>query len=77
MPGCIGILHYDGFTEGTSGYKSIPYAFEAWALNSTGIITFWGMRTKKGSEIQAVQHTDRPFVGGYYVDVISLPRKEN
>lgn len=77
MPGCIGILHYDGFTEGTSGYKSIPYAFEAWALNSTGIITFWRMRTKKGSEIQAEQHTDRPFAGGYYVDVISLPRKEN
>ena len=77
MPGCIGILHYDGFTEGTSGYESIPYAFEAWALNSTGIITFWRMRTKKGSVYQAEQHTDRPFAGGYYVDVISLPRKEN
>lgn len=77
MPGCIGILHYDSFTEGESGGKSIPYAFEAWALNSTGIITFWRMRTKKGSVYQAEQHTDRPFVGGYSVDVISLPRKEN
>lgn len=77
MPGCIGILHYDSFTGGTSGGKSIPYAFEAWALNSSGIITFWRMRTKKGSVYQAEQHTDRPFVGGYYVDVISLPRKEN
>lgn len=77
MPGCIGILHYDSFTEGESGGKSIPYAFEAWALNSTGIITFWRMRTNKGSAKQAEQHTDRPFVGGYYVDVISLPRKEN
>lgn len=77
MPGCIGILHYDGFTEGTSGYKSVPYAFEAWALNSSGIITFWIIRTKKGSVYQAEQYTDRPFVGGYYVDVISLPRKEN
>lgn len=77
MPGCIGILHYDSFADGTSGGKSISYAFEAWALNSTGIITFWRMRTNKGSEIQATQHTDSPFVGGYYVDVISLPRKEN
>ena len=77
MPGCIGILHYDGFADGTSGGKSVSYAFEAWALNSTGIITFWRIRTNKGSEKEAVQHTDRPFVGGYYVDVISLPRKEN
>ena len=77
MPGCIGILHYDGSEGSTAGDKSFPYAFEAWALNSTGIITFWRMRTKKGSEQQAVQHTDSPFVGGYYVDVISLPRKEN
>ena len=77
MPGCIGILHYDSFTEGESGGKSIPYAFEAWALNSTGIITFWIMRTEKGSVYQAEQHTDRPFARGYYVDVISLPRKEN
>ena len=77
MPGCIGILHYDGSEGSTAGDKSFPYVFEAWALNSTGIITFWRIRTKKGSEIQAAQHTDRPFVGGYYVDVISLPRKEN
>lgn len=79
MPGCIGMLHYDydRFETSPSGGKSIPYAFEAWALNSTGIITFWGIRTNKGSEIQAEQHTDSPFVGGYYVDVISLPRKEN
>ena len=77
MPGCIGILHYDSFTGGESGGKIVPYAFEAWALNSTGIITFWRMRTKKGSVYQAEQHTDRPFAGGYYVDVISLPRKEN
>lgn len=77
MPGCIGILHYDGSEGSPAGDKSVPYAFEAWALNSTGIITFWRMRTKKGSEKQAVQHTDSPFVGGYYVDVISLPRKEN
>lgn len=77
MPGCIGILHYDGFAEGSSYGKSVPYAFEAWALNSTGIITFWEIRTQKGSKKQAAQHTDRPFVGGYYVDVISLPRKEN
>lgn len=73
MPGCIGILHYDSLEEGSAG----PYAFEAWALNSTGIITFWRIRTKKGSGYQAEQHTNRPFVGGYYVDVISLPRKEN
>lgn len=77
MPGCIGILHYDGFADGTSGGKSIPYAFEAWALNSTGIITFWRISTGKGADDQAVQHTNRPFVGDYYVDVISLPRKEN
>lgn len=77
IPGCIGILHYDDFADGTYNGNSVPYAFEAWALNSSGIITFWKIRTEKGSEIQAVQHTDRPFVGGYYVDVISLPRKEN
>lgn len=77
MPGCIGILHYDSLEGGTSGVNSVPYAFEAWALNSTGIITFWRIRTGKGSVYQAEQHTDRPFVGGYYVDVISLPRKEN
>lgn len=77
MPGCIGILHYDSLEEGSAGVNSVPYAFEAWALNSTGIITFWRIRTKKGSVYQAEQHTNRPFVGGYYVDVISLPRKEN
>lgn len=77
MPGCIGILHYDGFADGTSGGKSVPYAFEAWALNSSGIITFWRISTAKGAEDQAVQHTKSPFVGNYYVDVISLPRKEN
>ena len=77
MPGCIGILHYDGSEGSPAGDKSVPYAFEAWALNSTGIITFWKIRTKKGSDKQAFQHTDSPFVGGYYVDVISLPRKEN
>lgn len=77
MPGCIGILHSDGSEGSPAGDKSVPYAFEAWALNSTGIITFWKIRTKKGSDKQAFQHTDSPFVGGYYVDVISLPRKEN
>lgn len=77
MPGCIGILHYDGSEGSPAGDKSVPYAFEAWALNSTGIVTFWRIRARKGSEKQAVQHTDSPFVGGYYVDVISLPRKEN
>lgn len=77
MPGCIGILHSDGSEGSPAGDKSVPYAFEAWALNSTGIITFWKIRTKKGSDKQAFQHTDSPFVGGYYADVISLPRKEN
>lgn len=77
MPGCIGTLHYDSLDGGSADDNSVPYAFEAWALNSTGIITFWRIRTKKGSVYQAEQHTNRPFVGGYYVDVISLPRKEN
>lgn len=73
MPGCIGILHLDSLADS----NSVPYAFEAWALNSTGIITFWKIRTKKGSGYQAEQNTDRPFARGYYVDVISLLRKEN
>lgn len=77
MPGCIGILHSDDFEGSTAGVNSVPFAFEAWALNSTGIITFWSIRTGKGSGYQAEQYTDRPFAGNYYVDVISLPRKEN
>lgn len=77
MPGCIGILHYQD--EDWHPERYIPYAFEAWALNSAGIITFWGIITEKGSEEQATQHTNSPFIsgGGCYVDVISLPRKEN
>lgn len=77
MPGCIGTLH--SYDEDFHPERSVPYAFEAWALNSAGIITFWVIITEKGSEEQATQHTDRPFlrVGGHYVDVISLPRKEN
>lgn len=77
IPGCIGILHYDYLAEGAFDLNSVPYAFEAWALNSTGIITFWRIRTDKGSVYQAEQHTNRPVAGNYYVDVISLPRKEN
>lgn len=77
MPGCIGIFHYQD--EDWHPERSVPYAFEAWALNSAGIITFWGIITEKGSEEQATQHTNSPLIsgGGCYVDVISLPRKEN
>lgn len=77
MPGCIGALHF--YDEDFHPERSVPYAFEAWALNSAGIITFWGIITEKGSEEQATQHTNSPFIssGGCYVDVISLPRKEN
>lgn len=77
MPGCIGTLHL--YDEDFHPERSVPYAFDAWALNSAGIITFWGIITEKGSEEQATQRTNSPFVsgGGCYVDVISLPRKEN
>lgn len=77
IPGCIGILHQDDWAEGAFDVNSVPYAFEAWALNSTGIITFWRIRTDKGPGYQAEQNTDRPFARNYFVDVISLPRKEN